>query len=240
MDTTLLEIDEFAPYFTGQALPRWLDDPKLQVAFRLRFQVYCLECGFLPAERYPDRMESDEFDDTSAHFCSYDRLDRMAGYVRLVSPDDAGRLPFQYHGPTHPELRMPIGGDCAEISRLMVREEYRRRRSDTVPAVGDARLKPHESDDRRVESPQILLSLYRQMYAHSVENGIRYWYAAMERALARSLMRLNFAFHQIGPEVDYFGPVAPYMADLRELEIEVGRSRPALLAWMQQPAIPHD
>lgn len=84
----------------------------------------------------------------------------------------------------------------------------------------------------RNNTPQILLSLYRQMYAFSLNNGIRYWYAAMERSLARVLTRMNFGFRQVGPPTDYYGPVAPYLADLRELEARVGKSNPALLAWM--------
>lgn len=73
------------------------------------------------------------------------------------------------------------------------------------------------------------------MYQHSVRAGIRYWYAAMERPLARVLERMGFPFEQVGPETDYFGPVTPYMADLRRLEVLVGGRNPALLAWMQQP-----
>lgn len=87
----------------------------------------------------------------------------------------------------------------------------------------------------RKKSPQILLSLYRQMYAFSLNNGIRYWYAAMERPLARALTRMNFGFRQIGPPTDYYGPVALYLADLRELETLLGERDPALLAWMRRP-----
>jgi N-acyl amino acid synthase of PEP-CTERM/exosortase system len=85
----------------------------------------------------------------------------------------------------------------------------------------------------REDSPLILLSLYREMYEYSLENGIRYWYAAMERSLARALTRMGFSFRQIGPATDYYGPVAPYVADLRELETRLGEFNPGLLAWMR-------
>ncbi|MBP6559893.1 MAG: PEP-CTERM/exosortase system-associated acyltransferase, partial [Burkholderiaceae bacterium] len=87
--------------------------------------------------------------------------------------------------------------------------------------------------EMRNPSPQILLTLYREMYAYSLQNGIRYWYAAMERSLARILTRMNFGFQQIGPATDYYGPVAPYVADLRVLETKLDQSNPALLAWMR-------
>jgi N-acyl amino acid synthase of PEP-CTERM/exosortase system len=91
------------------------------------------------------------------------------------------------------------------------------------------------ANDQRNPSPQIMLALYREMYVYSVNNNIRYWYAAMERSLARILARMNFGFQQIGPFTDYYGPVAPYVADLRVLEYQVGQRDPALLAWMRAP-----
>ena len=89
--------------------------------------------------------------------------------------------------------------------------------------------------ERRNDSPQIMLSMFRQIYAYSVAHDIRYWYAAMERTLARALVRLGFAFNPIGPETDYYGPVAPYLADLRDLERKVGDAKPDLLSWMREP-----
>jgi N-acyl amino acid synthase of PEP-CTERM/exosortase system len=72
------------------------------------------------------------------------------------------------------------------------------------------------------------------MYAYSLKNEIRYWYAAMERSLARILSRMHFGFQQIGPATDYYGPVAPYVADLRVLEHQLGARNPLLLNWMQK------
>jgi N-acyl amino acid synthase of PEP-CTERM/exosortase system len=73
--------------------------------------------------------------------------------------------------------------------------------------------------------------LYRAMFQYSRENGIRYWYAAMERSLARLLGRYGFDFTPIGPQVDYYGPVTVYMADLRALEEKVSVADPALFKW---------
>ena len=74
------------------------------------------------------------------------------------------------------------------------------------------------------------------MYRYSVDHGIRYWYAAMERSLVRALSRFEFIFNPIGLETDYYGPVAPYLADLRELERRLDVSNPDLMAWFRQPA----
>jgi N-acyl amino acid synthase of PEP-CTERM/exosortase system len=63
---------------------------------------------------------------------------------------------------------------------------------------------------------------------------VRYWYAAMEPSLALVLTRMNFGFRQIGPLIDYYGPVAPYLAAIHDTELGLGTANPALLAWMQE------
>jgi N-acyl amino acid synthase of PEP-CTERM/exosortase system len=153
----------------------------------------------------------------------------------LVRPDAIGTFPFQNHCvELLQDVQLPPGLESAEISRLMVREDLRRRRGDLVTGVSTGESGPKPAVELRDSSPQILLSLYREMYAHSLRNGIRYWYAAMERSLARALVRMNFGFKQIGPATNYYGPVAPYVADLREFERRIGQCNPALLAWMQR------
>ena len=236
-----LDTSDFAPYFVGQHVIEPRKSSKMESVYQLRFQVYCIECKFLDADAFPEGRESDQFDADSSHFLAENLRNEVVGYVRLVPPDaESGQFPWESRcDRLLPGSKLPPADESAEISRLMVRGDYRRRRGDMLaglaPGYGDAPI----PGERRSESPQILLTLYRQMYAHSVKTGIRYWYAAMERSLARSLMRMNFAFRQIGEEADYFGPVAPYMADLRELETQIGESNPALLAWLQKPDVIH-
>ena len=77
-----------------------------------------------------------------------------------------------------------------------------------------------------------------QMHACSVRDGVRYWYAAMERSLVRVLQRLlGIEFQQIGPVTDYYGPVAPYHIDLREVEVRIRQRRPDLLGALREPEI---
>lgn len=223
----------FAPYFRS-CQAKWDEDSALlDSAFKLRFEVYCQECGFLPAADYPGGRERDGYDAQSAHFCSFNLAGELVGYVRLVRAGAAQTFPFQNNCQlASPTAARPNAADSAEISRLMVRHDYRRRRHDILSGVSvqpDAATPGHE---KRRDTPQILLSLYRQMYVYSLQHGIRHWYAAMEPALARVLTRMDFAFVQVGPQADYYGPVAPYLADLRELESRLGGSNPALMSWL--------
>jgi N-acyl amino acid synthase of PEP-CTERM/exosortase system len=234
MTTQQSEDTDFAPGFRCFEIPQDGGSELMQQAFRLRFHVYCIECGFLSAADCPQQLESDAQDAHSAHFCALNQRDELVGYVRLVRPDAAQAFPFQQHcGVLNPGMALVAPAKSAEISRLMVRQDYRRRSGDLLAGVTAEPVLALPAQERRDHSAQILLGLYRQMYAFSRRNGIRYWYAAMERALARILTRMQFNFLQIGPQADYYGPVAPYRLDLRELEIRLEERRPQLMAWLR-------
>jgi N-acyl-L-homoserine lactone synthetase len=247
---------DFAPQFSARWSAGASDPERLDEAHRLRFGVYCVDCGFLDAADYPDGRERDIHDDGALHFYAYNQTRELVGYVRLVRPTEGGRFPWQLHClDLLPGVVLPARHESAEVSRLMVRRDYRRRRGDLIhgvntldgdslqpePAcapVGPRGIAAREDDpgrgeDRRNRSPQIMLSLYRRMYQQSLPAGIRYWYAAMEKPLARALQAMGFTFQRIGPETDYFGPVAPYLADLRQLEARLSQRNPALLRWMK-------
>ncbi len=238
MNAVCEPVNEFAAYFSGCEVLPHRDEGLFQAVQKLRYQVYCEECGFLKAEDCPNGLELDEHDVNSAHFVALNLQQELAGYVRLVRPDAVQTFPFQMHCVALMDgVVLPPAEHSAEISRLMVHRDYRRRHGEHPP-VGtsvDESKPPAAIRELRNPSPQILLNLYRQMYAYSLRNDIRYWYAAMERSLARILTRMNFGFQQIGPATDYYGPVAPYVADLRVLEHQLGQQNPDLLAWMRSP-----
>ena len=210
-------------------------DRAFRSALELRYQVYCVECSYLSPDDYPDGVESDEHDDAAKHFYAFDSQDELVGYVRLVHPDVDQRFPFQSHCTTSASgLKLPMPGCAAEVSRLMLRCDYRRQRGSRLAGMAVGQTHAVSPGVRRDDASQVLLTLYRQMYAYSRANDISHWYAAMERPLARSLMRMNIAFRAIGPQTDYYGPVAPYLASLQDVEEQVGAHDPALLEWLQQ------
>ena len=226
----------FAPYFRSSHAQAATDQPLLQQAYALRYQVYCVECAFLESTSYPAAVETDAYDQRSAHFCAFNMAEELVGYVRLVQTEPGQNFPFQSHCRLESDgAALPTSTPSVEISRLIVRQDYRRRRYDNLAGVTVQESDTAPAPEKRRNTPQILLSLYRQMYAYSLRNGIRYWYAAMEPSLARVLMRMQFGFVQVGPQTDYYGVVAPYLADLRVLETQIGESNPPLLAWLRQP-----
>jgi N-acyl amino acid synthase of PEP-CTERM/exosortase system len=223
--------------FTFREVRRGTRDPVLQAIFALRYQVYCIERRFLPAEDYPDGRETDEFDRHSSHFCAIDSRDTVIGAVRLVRPPITEPFPFQRRcGDLFDGIKVPPPESSAEVSRLVVSRNFRHRAGDLPEGMTDIEAQQKASSyasERRSSRPEIVLGLYRALYQYSRREGIRYWYAAMEQSLARALMRFNFEFNRIGPEADYFGPVAPYLASLEDLERRVGHVSEDLLRWFQ-------
>jgi len=195
----------------------------MEEVFRLRYQVYCNECHFIRAEDYPGGMETDAYDKHAAHFGAYDAEGRLIGSVRLIL-SSCGRFPIEEHCPTlnvDPE-KVPLR-KSAEISRLTISKLYRRRAQDGLyyePQVEDVPVQEKGQYFMRRVRP-MAFGLYREMYQESKRLGIRYWYALMEKTL-RTLLKIHgFVFNPIGPEVEFYGLVTPYLADVSELEKNV-------------------
>lgn len=229
-------------YFYLRRYDGRVDASELDPIYALRYAIYCVECGFLSPEDYPAGLESDEYDVRSQLFAASNDADEIVGTSRLVVCESADQeAPLMVHCPPDSGFEPPPWAEVAEVSRLAVNKNYRRRQGDTVFGVNEGELdrEPEEVDidsgKRRANAPLLVLGLYREMYRYSRSNGIRYWYAAMEDSLARVLAFFGFNFKVIGPRHDYYGPVRPYLGDLDVLEADLRASNPDLLAWFQAP-----
>jgi len=214
-----------------------VDSPQLlEQAFKLRFQVYCNECHFINPQDYPQNYESDEFDKDSIHFVALDSSNSVIGTVRLILPK-VTKFPIEQHCPT-----LKIDADTfdrtktAEVSRLVISKLLRRR-------AGDGLYYEQQVDDfsgdsqsgvffRRVRP--MAFGLYRIMYHESKRLGIRYWFALMEKKLWLLLKLHGFIFKPIGEEVDFYGMVRPYLADLTEIENNVRTKFPKFFEYFME------
>ncbi|MEQ8264455.1 PEP-CTERM/exosortase system-associated acyltransferase [Pseudohaliea sp.] len=225
-------------YFELEVFPPGAPTENLEKLYALRFSIFCEECGFMPTDHYPDGLERDNWDPAAAHFAARNADHRIVGTSRLVLVPPGDPFPYEAHCQPFPGFQPPDPAESAEVSRLAVDRSYRRRAGDTVYGINPADLEgprtPGEQGaDKRVNAPLLVLGLYREMYRYSRAHGIRYWYAAMERSLAKVLALYGFVFKPIGPEQDYYGPVTPYLGDLRDLEDLVRSYNPKLLDWFQ-------
>jgi N-acyl amino acid synthase of PEP-CTERM/exosortase system len=209
----------FSKYF--RALPALNDDLRHAV-YRIRHAVYCEELSYEP--RRPDGVEFDEFDRRSIHCLLQSvRNGDYVGCVRLVLPDAAdplSELPFQrLCGATlDPALvgaALRDRAKIAEVSRLAVVSEYRRRRGEQK-----APLAMDESDfgtPDRPRFPYIAAGLYLGMIAQARRQGVETLFMLTERRLARQLSRLGVNLQRVGPAVEHRGLRYPSMMSVSEV-----------------------
>lgn len=210
--------------------------------FKLRYDVYCVEREFVSPDTAVDGLERDDFDDCSTHIGAYTMDEALVGTVRLVRPPPRRGFPFVPHCSAFPDIILPPHEECGEISRLVVKRTHRRARGDSVLGIPGfqggsetaAGPLPHVESERRDRSPMLLLGMYRELFRVSRAHGVRFWFAAMERSLARSLAKLGFPVAPIGPVADYYGAVTLYLFDLAALLARLEQANPMLGAWFSE------
>ena len=228
-----------------------IDDTRyLQESYRLRYEVYCNEQQFLAPEDYPSRLEIDAYDEHAIHVGAINREGELVGTLRLVLPSAQG-FPLFEHCELFSEYKYladpahPAQPSAVEISRLAVSKSYRRRANDGLFGLAqteDKKTRQHREAEapHRRNRPELVLGLYRTMYQVSKHQGVTHWLAAMEKTLLRLFHRYQFGFKPIGPEVDYYGPVTPYLAEIAQMEKGVRQRHPELFAQFAQGLVPED
>lgn len=183
---------------------------QLSWAFRLRYQVYCVENPF--EEPNPVGLECDEHDAEAVHSLLFDRATRRAlGTVRLVLPrlgEKCMGLPIRdvcdHELVARDNPILPWGG-TAEISRFAISKKMCQRARDRNVASGN-----FSSDDHvQRPMPELSLGLMQAVMSMASKNGITHLCAVMEPALLRMVRRLGMDFLSLGPEVNYHGQRQP-------------------------------
>ena len=168
--------------------------------FELRYQVYTVERSFLPSEKYPDKLETDDFDEQSAHFAALNEEGRVLGAVRMIFTRPQ-MIPVKKYCPGVSFDSICLTHNAAEISRLVMSKKSRQ-----------------VLRDEGVSEEEIVIGLCQAMYNECVEEGVTHTFALMEKTLWQLLRRYGFQFHCLGREVDVFGPVKPYVCDVASIE----------------------
>lgn len=78
--------DRVTPHFTFQCVRAGADVEEMKKIYALRYEVYCLECGFLSPDQFRNGLESDDYDAHSAHFVARNIGNEVVGSLRLVQP----------------------------------------------------------------------------------------------------------------------------------------------------------
>lgn len=214
---------DFADHFNQFLKPEIaVNDALKEEAFRIRHNVYCEELAFEAVNQ--QRMEMDEFDNRSIFTLIQHKPSKVfTSCIRLITTEDCEELlpieKYCLNSITEEDFH-PINFDrttMGEISRLAVKETFRRRKSDLFrgAAVGGINETTYSETELR-SFPFIAMGLYMSAAILSKARGIEHLYVMMEPRLARSIKLLGITFQQLGEPVDYHGLRAPYYITPKE------------------------
>jgi N-acyl amino acid synthase of PEP-CTERM/exosortase system len=221
-----------------------VDDPGqqahiLEAIYRLRYQVYVNEWGFERPEDHPSGLEKDGYDDNSRHFyASRGEGGEIIGTARIIL--DCGLpFPIERHFTLDAAHQAIPRSRLAEISRLAISKDFRRRAIDQVIfSRGDSPLSQADTHqvmaktlehERRKCEHELIRGIYLLIYRESLRLGLTHWYAVMARGLHVILSRWGIEFQQIGPAQDYHGVRAPYLLSIDDLTRSIAARNPELL-----------
>lgn len=217
-------LNSFNEYF--EVIPT--DTPELlEQAFRLRYRSYCIEDRVpdFEAEKYPDGLEFDKYDQRSVQcLLRQKEMGFLVGVVRLVlhDPDNEEALfPVEEYAGQYFDDNVFQRQDLprsrtAEISRLCILSEYRLRKDELNSLYGNIDGLRHSGKDRR-QFPHPILGLMVAIMRMSVQNGITHWYAGMDPKLNKRLSMLGLDLTRIGPIVSYHGQRRPYIGVIEKV-----------------------
>jgi len=208
---------KIADHFTMFLKPQYAstDDLRREV-YKIRHNVYCEELALESAK--DDGMELDEFDSHSIFaLIQHKPTHNYTSCVRIVrSSCEDELLPiekFCYDAIQNKDYdpRNFKRSEIGEISRLAVKSDFRRRKSDRFKgsATGVIREDSYSESELRC-FPFIAIGLYMIACSLVIDKGIKHAFVMMEPRLARSMKFVGIKFVQIGEPIEYHGLRAPY------------------------------
>jgi N-acyl amino acid synthase of PEP-CTERM/exosortase system len=181
----------------------------LKTIFGLRYQVFCKEFQFESEQDCPNQQETDSFDANAIHtFLYHHKTNDIAGCIRLLLPKFC-TLPLPFEQFTNDEFTPMQGSQYAEVSRLTVKHDFRRRVWDgNIPTGVSNKVSQMGKVSRNFPLPAISMifcgAALSRLYL------LDYAYAMMEPRLVYAMSSYGLYFEQIGPLSDYHGERAAY------------------------------
>ena len=198
-----------------------------RASHRLRYQAYCLERRFLRAEDYPNQLEFDEFDRDSVHVGVLGAEGQLAGTARIVKPNSAGLPAFRHCSLFSADTTLADEGNkVVEISRVCINRRYTRRHAEGICEGSQA---VESGDSRDVPSRRCVRHAGQSCLPCHQASGCDALADRDREAAPTPYGRYGLPFQLAGPEVDYYGRVAPYIMKVAEFDrVIIGRQFAAL------------
>ncbi len=201
----------FKQYF--QVVPAFSDALKNEV-YSIRHKVYCEEFEFEPTRA--DKKEIDEYDAHSLHLLIRSiKTNEFVGCTRIIyveqeSPNNP--LPIEIACKNAIDTTIIDPGNLtrstiAEVSRLAVISNYRKRKSDKKVAVGISNEDYGTAEQPRF--PYIPVGLYLGTTKLALLYGIEHVFVLTEKRLAKHFCKLGFDLKFIGKEIEHHGKRVP-------------------------------
>ncbi|MCM0611810.1 PEP-CTERM/exosortase system-associated acyltransferase [Marinobacter sediminum] len=205
--------------------------------FEVRYQVYCIDRPFEDPNCFIDKREHDAYDSRSAHaLIRHRKTGHSVAAVRLVmAGDNPEQSEFPMEGPCVHRMNQraqdAIAGarreQVAEISRMAVSREFRRRLNEEQSVSGISEMACYKDSEKGKRAvPYISLGLFTAILQMSVKHGITHWMAVMEPAQLRLLKRFGVQFDHVGPVLEYHGLRRPAFTEAASLIAGIKKRRP--------------
>jgi N-acyl amino acid synthase of PEP-CTERM/exosortase system len=219
---------------------------------RIRYQVYCLETEYEDPSLFPEKLETDAFDEHAVHFIARARStgEWIAALRLVVRPFDS--LPMNSHANVDfsflaneitRDIKTGQTSLCAEVSRLCVVSNYRRRSQERkLPyqlAWDPEKDGPPKNDAdpaERRKAPWLMLGLINAARDYSDSHNIRYWFFLVADSLARIMEGLGFGLTRVGPHCEHRGKRRPYFRDLNTDYENIAQRLPIVYDMFTKPA----
>ncbi len=211
-------------------------DEQKNNAFRIRHQVYCEELKY--ESLYEDKRETDEYDFDSMHLLLRSKkLGEFIGCTRIICPrlnEPGYQLPIEKicagtFDTTIVDLKKIPRDEMAEVSRLAVVANYRRRKSDSKSAISITNA-DFSTENEEQRFPYIPVSLYLGTIRLAQINGIEYLFVLTEERLAHHFGKLGFDIQLIGKSIEHRGKRVPSMV---RISSSISKMYPSLRSLYQ-------
>lgn len=154
-----------------------------QAMFRLRFDTYCTQLGWIDPSQCPERQESDEYDSRSLHFIALEE-GQVVGTIRLIR-QGSSPLPIEtaFSTPQIEDLEVESlkGVVMGEVSRLIV------------------------SSNNGCPRHALSLGLIQALFRRSLQEGVTHWLQAVDTKSHRVIRSMGFRLRQFAPTLHFLG-----------------------------------
>ena len=202
---------------------------------RIRYQVFCLDKGFEDAGAFSAARETDAWDDQAAHFIVQNQNTRQwVAATRLVLPRPGKLLPVESLGALD---RRQLGNSdllVGEISRFCIvgNRTQRGANSGLQPAPDSLAALGIGTIGRRQQF-EVTLGMIRAVGIYALKRQIN-CIMLITDPFARMLRTLGVILRQVGPAIEHRGMRTPYLVEMRESVMSMGRKSSAARALFRR------